>query len=122
MLGNQKIVQGNIMKKMTAIVLAAGRGTRMKSDTPKVLHKILGKTVISYILESLDKAGIKDIIVVAGYGSRLLESAIGPTKMAIQKRLLGSADAVVSATGTVSAVERRLARPSSARSPFFRPS
>ena len=85
------------MKSITAIVLAAGRGTRMKSDTPKVMHGLLGKPVISYILESLRSAGVKDIIVVAGYGSQFLKSAIGPARMAIQKKLLGSGDAVMSA-------------------------
>ena len=85
------------MSRITAIVLAAGRGTRMKSEAPKVLHKILGKPVIFYILEALEKAGIKDIIVVAGYGSGLLKGAVGRAKIAIQKKLLGSGDAVLSA-------------------------
>ena len=85
------------MNNMTAIVLAAGRGTRMKSDTPKVLHKVLGKPVITYILEALKAAGIKDVIVVGGYGSELLKRAVSPTKIAIQKKLLGSGDAVESA-------------------------
>lgn len=85
------------MSKITAIVLAAGRGTRMKSDTPKVLHELLGRPVIGYVLDSLRKAGIKDIVVVAGYGSGALKTAIGNTRMAIQKRLLGSGDAVSSA-------------------------
>lgn len=69
----------------------------MKSDTPKVLHRVLGKPVISYILEALRAAGIKDIVVVAGYGSDLLKKAVGPTRVAIQKKLLGSGDAVASA-------------------------
>ena len=69
----------------------------MKSDIPKVLHKILGKPVISYVLQALKAAGIKNIIIVAGYRSELLKSAIGPARVAIQKRLLGSGDAVMSA-------------------------
>lgn len=85
------------MQNITAIVLAAGRGTRMKSDTPKVLHKVLGKPVISYILEALKRAGVKDIIVVAGYGSELLKGSVGTARVAIQKKLLGSGDAVAAA-------------------------
>lgn len=69
----------------------------MKSDTPKVLHKILGRPVIAYILDALKATGIKEIIVVAGYGSHLLKGEVGAAKIAIQKKLLGSGDAVVSA-------------------------
>ena len=87
----------DFMKNVTAVVLAAGRGTRMKSDYPKVLHEVLGKPIILYVIEALKKAGVKDIIVVAGYRSDLLKSAIGMTRVAIQKRLLGSGDAVMAA-------------------------
>lgn len=83
-------------KETVAIVLAAGRGTRMKSETPKVLHTIFGKPIISYILDSLRGAGITRIITVAGYGSESLRKAID-TKVVIQKKLLGSGDAVLKA-------------------------
>ncbi|MCX5679404.1 MAG: NTP transferase domain-containing protein [Candidatus Omnitrophica bacterium] len=85
------------MKKITAVVLAAGRGTRMKSDTPKVMHGLLGKPIIWYVLNALKAAGIKDIIVVAGYGSRMLKGELGGARMVLQKKLLGSGDAVNSA-------------------------
>ena len=84
------------MNNIAAIVLAAGRGTRMKSDIPKVLHNIFGKPMVSYVLESLKAAGITHVITVAGYGSGALSKAIG-TKIVIQKKLLGSGDAVASA-------------------------
>jgi bifunctional UDP-N-acetylglucosamine pyrophosphorylase/glucosamine-1-phosphate N-acetyltransferase len=82
------------MKDIVAIVLAAGKGTRMKSSTPKVLHEILGKPMILYVHEALRKAGIKDIITVAGHGSHLIRESVAGTKIVIQKRLLGSGDAV----------------------------
>src|SRR3989338_7203409 len=85
------------MKNIAAIVLAAGKGTRMRSETPKVLHKILGKPIIRHIVDSVKEAGITDIITVAGFGSSLLKNAVNDTKVAVQKRLLGSADAVVTA-------------------------
>jgi bifunctional UDP-N-acetylglucosamine pyrophosphorylase/glucosamine-1-phosphate N-acetyltransferase len=86
------------MSKITAIVLAAGRGTRMKSDVPKVLHDMLGKPVILYILDALKEAGVSDTVTVAGYGSDMLKDAVGHrTKIAIQKKLAGSGDAVSSA-------------------------
>jgi len=84
----------NKLKDIVAIVLAAGRGTRMKSGIPKVLHNIFGKPIISYVLNSLKGAGITRIIIVAGYGSDGLRKAID-TEIVIQKRLLGSGDAVL---------------------------
>lgn len=81
------------MKEIVALVLAAGRGTRMKSETSKVMHNIFGKPMIAYVLESLRRSGITDIITVAGYGSEDLRKAID-TDIVIQKKLLGSGDAV----------------------------
>lgn len=86
------------MNDMTAIILAAGRGTRMESDVPKVLHKILGKPIISHVLDNVKAAGISKIIVVAGYGSGELKRVLpNGVKVVIQKKLLGSGDAVETA-------------------------
>ncbi len=84
------------MKKIAALILAAGRGTRMKSETPKVLHELLGKPLIEHVLDSLSAAGINDAIVVTGYGSELLTEKLKNrgVKTALQKDLLGSGDAV----------------------------
>ena len=85
------------MKDIVAVILAAGRGTRMKTDTPKVLHEILGKPILGHIIDSLRQAGVKDIVTVAGYGSELLKECAGTTKIVVQKKLLGSGDAVITA-------------------------
>lgn len=90
------------MKPITAVVLAAGRGTRMKSDKPKILHRILGKTIIDFVIEAVQKAGIRDIIVVAGYGREEVADAIKSVKVVVQKKLLGSGDAVLSAKNALS--------------------
>lgn len=84
------------MKNITAIILAAGRGTRMKSGTPKVLHEILGKPMISYVTGAVHRAGVKDIVVVTGFGSDKVKDLFYGTKVStvVQKKLLGSADAV----------------------------
>jgi bifunctional UDP-N-acetylglucosamine pyrophosphorylase / glucosamine-1-phosphate N-acetyltransferase len=84
------------MKKTIAIILAAGRGTRMISDTPKVLHKILGKPMISYVTGAVSRAAVKDIAVVTGFGSDKVKEYFKGTrvKAVVQKKLLGSADAV----------------------------
>ena len=60
----------------TAIVLAAGQGTRMKSDRPKVLHEIMGRPMIAYLLDTLKGLGIEDILVVVGYQAEKVQEAI----------------------------------------------
>ncbi|MCX5667910.1 MAG: NTP transferase domain-containing protein [Candidatus Omnitrophica bacterium] len=87
------------MKNMIAVILAAGRGTRMKSGTPKVLHSILGRPMISYVTGAVSRAGVKDIVVVTGFGSGKVKDFFYGTrvKTVVQKRLSGSADAVSAA-------------------------
>ena len=82
------------MKNLAAVILAAGRGTRMKSDIPKVLHPILGRPIIGYVLDFVNAAGADKTVVVAGYKSELLKEALPGVKIVVQKRLLGSGDAV----------------------------
>lgn len=59
---------------MDAIVLAAGKGTRMHSELPKVLHEALGKPVLGYVLEALAGAGVKRPYVVIGYQADAVRS------------------------------------------------
>jgi len=92
---------GKNMAQAKAIILAAGRGTRMKSATPKVLHELLGRPIISYVVDAVKGAGIKDIVVVAGYGASEVKAALGGVKVVIQKSLLGSGDAVKAARGAL---------------------
>jgi len=56
------------MSKLTAILLAAGQGTRMKSTLPKVLHPMCGKPMLDYVVEAALSAGCDDAIVVVGHG------------------------------------------------------
>lgn len=85
------------MKKTIAILLAAGRGTRMKSDRPKVLHEILGRPMIEYALDAIRGAGVRETVVVAGYGADLLRKKLDGVKIVVQKKLAGSGDAVITA-------------------------
>lgn len=55
------------MDKPLAIVLAAGKGTRMKSDLPKVLCRVCGRPMIHFVLDALEGAGIERKVVVVGY-------------------------------------------------------
>ena len=52
------------MEDIMAVVLAAGKGTRMKSDKAKVVHKIYGKEMVKRVIEIAQKAGINDIVTV----------------------------------------------------------
>ena len=85
------------MRNIIAIILAAGKGTRMKSAIPKVLHSILGRSIISYISDAVKEANISYALIIAGHGSELLKKAMKGTKILIQKELTGSASAVLTA-------------------------
>jgi len=76
-----------------AIVLAAGKGVRMKSDTPKVLHEVCGRPMLWHVLQSLRAAGIDDIVVVTNPD---LEARIGEfgVRSIVQKQQLGTGHAV----------------------------
>ncbi|MFH1540832.1 MAG: bifunctional UDP-N-acetylglucosamine diphosphorylase/glucosamine-1-phosphate N-acetyltransferase GlmU [Elusimicrobiota bacterium] len=85
------------MKNTIAIILAAGEGTRFKSETPKILHKILGKTIIERVIECVGNNFDKKIIVV-GHKADIVKKAINDKYKNIifaeQAKQLGSGDAV----------------------------
>ena len=71
---------------ITAIVLAAGQGTRMKSSQAKVLHQILGRPMIAYLLDTLKEVGVSDIVVVVGHQAEAVQEALGSTGCASWSR------------------------------------
>ena len=87
------------MDNITAVILAAGLGTRMKTEIPKVLHPIGGTTIFEKIIASLKGAGISDIIAVVGYKAELIEEKFKETgvRFVRQAELLGSGDALAQA-------------------------
>lgn len=81
--------------KSAAVVLAAGKGTRMKSKLPKVLHNVLGKPMITHVLESLSGALIDKKIVVLGHKADLVEEVLNDDiQIAYQREQLGTGHAV----------------------------
>lgn len=79
---------------LAGIILAAGRGTRMRSELPKVLHTICGRPMISYTLENLRNAGLKTVVPVVGYKKELVLKEISKEcNFAIQEKTLGTGDA-----------------------------
>ena len=83
------------MNKISAIVLAAGDGTRMNLDYPKVLCKLNGTDIISLIIGTLHSIELKDIILVVGYKHEMIREKVGgAVKYVLQKELLGTGHAV----------------------------
>ena len=90
--------------RTTAIILAAGQGTRMKSKLPKVLHKVLGKPMVQWVIDCLTAAGVTDKITVLGHGAEQVATVVGEqTSIVYQTEQLGTGHAVmqgVKALGT----------------------
>lgn len=81
-----------------AIVLAAGKGTRMKSELPKVLCEAAGKPLVQYVIEALRNAGVRKIVSVVGYRADLVKQALGADPQmafALQEEQLGTGHAVM---------------------------
>ena len=64
------------MEQLKAVILAAGKGTRMKSDLPKVVHTIEGKCLVDYAIEAAIGAGAEDICLVVGYKYEVVRETI----------------------------------------------
>lgn len=84
------------MKK--AIILAAGKGTRMKSIHPKVIHQVCGKAMVNHVIDAARSAGVGETVVVLGHGIDEVRSIVGQdVKIAIQEDQLGTGHAVMMA-------------------------
>lgn len=95
------------MNRTTAIVLAAGKGTRMKSDLPKVLFPVLGRPMIHWVLDALEKAGAERPVVVVGYQADRVREELRDrdVRFALQEHQLGTGHAVQSAMPQLGADE-----------------
>ncbi len=84
--------------KVTAILLAAGQGTRMKSDLPKVLHPIAGRPMIWHALEAVKQVSTGTPVVVVGHGAEAVTKYLGDAaRSVVQESQLGTAHAVTQA-------------------------
>ena len=83
---------------MMAIVMAAGKGTRMKSKNSKLVQKIYGKEIVKRAAENAQKAGVHNIVAVVGYMKEQVMGVLGDTvKYAVQEEMLGTGHAVMQA-------------------------
>ncbi len=111
---------------ITAVILAAGSGTRLNkgkpSPKPKVLYELAGKPIIFYILETLRKIGLKEIIVVIGYKRKAVEETFGNRfKYALQKEQLGTANALAAGLKKVSISTKKVLVLNGDDSAFYKP-
>lgn len=85
-------------KDSLAIVLAAGKGTRMKSELPKVLVPVCGRPMVRYVTDALKEAGISKIVAVVGYQAELVRQELEAEPLvdfALQEEQLGTGHAVM---------------------------
>ena len=91
------------MEGVATIILAAGKGTRMKSGTAKVLHRIAGTPLLDYVLRAAHEAGCSPVIVVVGHQREQVEEAFHNQRVTFvyQEPQLGSGHAVMAAESTL---------------------
>lgn len=84
------------MSGLKAIILAAGKGTRMKSDLPKVVHTIEDKCLVDYVIEAVREAGAEEVCLVVGYKNEIVKNTIQhkDVSFVLQEEQLGTGHAV----------------------------
>jgi len=86
------------MHNLVAVIMAAGKGTRMKSKLPKVMHSLAGKTLIEHVLDTVTQVGIKRPLVIVGHGREVIEARIADrADLVVQTEQLGTGHAVMQA-------------------------
>lgn len=90
-----------------AIILAGGKGTRMKTDAPKVMCEVIFEPMIKYVVDAVKDAGAEDICVITGYKHEIVEGYLSSydseIKTALQEPQLGTGHAVMQARDFISA-------------------
>lgn len=81
-----------------AIVLAAGKGTRMKSELSKLMHPIIDRPMLAYIIDALRAVNVERIVVVVGYQAESIKEAFPELEFALQEPQLGTGHAVMQCT------------------------
>ena len=90
-------------RNIAAIVLAAGRGKRMKSALPKVMHPLAGRPMIAHLMASLERVPVDRTVVVVGPGAEMdaVAEAVAPAGIAVQGEPLGTGHAALAAAETL---------------------
>ena len=86
------------MLQINALILAAGKGTRMKSELPKVLHKVAGKKMVDHVIEACKEAGVERPILIVGHQGEQVQEVLGSEfDYIFQHQQLGTGHAVMQA-------------------------
>lgn len=83
--------------RTAVVVLAAGKSTRMKTDLPKVMHRLAGRMMIEHVLANLSPLNCEPVVVVIGTAMDKLAAAVAPNPTVVQAQQLGTAHAVLAA-------------------------
>jgi bifunctional UDP-N-acetylglucosamine pyrophosphorylase/glucosamine-1-phosphate N-acetyltransferase len=94
------------VQKVVAVVLAAGKGTRMKSALPKVLHRVCGRYMVEHVIESARQAGVGRVIAVIGHEAELVARLLGDeVDYVCQEEQMGTGHAVLVARPAITPEE-----------------
>ncbi|MDT2848880.1 bifunctional UDP-N-acetylglucosamine diphosphorylase/glucosamine-1-phosphate N-acetyltransferase GlmU [Vagococcus carniphilus] len=84
------------MENRYAIILAAGKGSRMKSSLYKVLHPVAGKPMVEHVIEQVEAINVDEIVTIVGFGAEMVKDHLGErSKYALQTEQLGTGHAVL---------------------------
>ena len=75
---------------LEVIILAAGQGSRMQSSTPKVLHTLAGRPLVTHVLQAARRLNADRIHVVVGYGAEAVHSAVAAAEVTLQEGSRGA--------------------------------
>ncbi|MDY7092488.1 MAG: bifunctional UDP-N-acetylglucosamine diphosphorylase/glucosamine-1-phosphate N-acetyltransferase GlmU [Acidobacteriota bacterium] len=97
-------------RPLTAVILAAGKGTRMRSSLPKVLHPVAGRPMISWVLDAARAAGCQRLVVVVGHGADQLRAAVAADDVVcvLQEEQNGTGHALAQAAPEIDGESRLL--------------
>jgi bifunctional UDP-N-acetylglucosamine pyrophosphorylase / glucosamine-1-phosphate N-acetyltransferase len=96
-LSNSDCASPSSPRALIAIILAAGKGTRMQSDLPKVMHPVAGRPMVRWVVDAAREIGCTRIVLVVGYGAELIEAEFAgdrDVEFALQAEQLGTGHAV----------------------------
>ncbi len=89
--------------ELSAVILAAGKGMRMRSQLPKVAHRVAGKPMVLHVTAAVQQAGVGRIVLVVGHGRQTVEELFSPgdVEFAVQEEQLGTGHALIQARDKV---------------------
>ncbi len=93
-------------RRLAAVILAAGKGTRMRSELPKVLHRVAGRPMLHWVLDTARSAGCAEVVVVVGHGAGEVRSAVldDEVRFVLQREQLGTGHALAQAADRIAGV------------------